>query len=415
MNYLLHFHPFYTKILLSLPGDTFYAMQEYFFDNFPQPEEQSDYFSDVNSGAARRASAPGHVPENNEAYGASEDRAARHSSGDTERENRVSETRAARRKTRAEAWARRCKTFGDRFVGRSRRSLNQCYRTSDRNLNNLYEHRIEELLPPQRKERFQLSRLLPFVRRKEDFGDWVYRHKVSVSITMGIYIISLLVFFTVRIKLERPELRNAVLVQIQPEEPPVPEEPEPEEEEKTDPDYDDRIFEDVKNRISNANARDGGLKTDRGEQLSDAEREAQELQERLAQSRANYQKGLREQAQMLEEARRKEEPKQGENEEERTHSKQQGNVVVEYDLKNRTAVSLTVAAYQCEEEGRVVVNITVTQNGEVIEASIARTSSNSTCLTDMALAAARIARFNISAEAPLRQKGTITYLFLPQR
>ena len=369
-------------------------MQEFFFDNFPQPEERSDYFSDVNPGAARRASGKIDAPEDSGGE-----------PGD----------RAARRKTWAEAWTRHCRTLGDRFTGRARRSLNQCYRTSDRNLNNLYEHRIEELLPPRRKERFQLSRLLPFIRRNEDFGDWVYRHKVSVSITMGIYIISLVVFFTVRIQLDEPELRNAILVQIQPEEPPVPEEPEPEEEEKTEPDYDDRIFEDVRNRISNANAREGGLKTDRGERLSDAEREAQEVQERLAQSRANYQKGLREQAEMLEEARSKEEPKQGDNEEERTHSKQQGNVVVEYDLKNRTAVSLTVAAYQCEEEGRVVINITVTQNGEVVEASVARSSSKSTCLTDMALAAARIARFNISADAPLRQKGTITYLFLPQR
>ena len=368
-------------------------MQQYFFDNFPQQEEKPDYFSDVNPAAERHA--------NEEPY--------------AEKTAQNAKRNSTKKETRGETWAaRQYKTLGDLFLRKSKRSLNQCYRISERNLNNLYEHRIEELLPPRKKERFHLSKILPFVRKNEDFGDWVYRHKVSVSITMGVYIIALLVFFTVRIRIEAPEMRSAVLVQIQPEEPPVPEEPEPEEE-KTEPDYDDRIFEDVKNRISNANAREGGLKTDRGERLSDAEREAQEVLDRLAQSRANYQKGLREQAEMIEEARKKEEPKKGDNEEERTHSKQQGNVVVEYDLKNRTALSLTVAAYQCEKEGRVVVNITVTQNGEVVEASIARSSSKSTCLTEMALAAARIARFNISSEAPVRQKGTITYLFLPQR
>ena len=73
-----------------------------------------------------------------------------------------------------------------------------------------------------------------------------------------------------------------------------------------------------------------------------------------------------------------------------------------------------VPAYQCEGSGQVVVAITVNRNGKVTSANIKSSSSQEDCLTDRAIEAARLSRFNLDASAPASQSGTITYLFQRQ-
>lgn len=83
-------------------------------------------------------------------------------------------------------------------------------------------------------------------------------------------------------------------------------------------------------------------------------------------------------------------------------------------LKGRSLVgSLPPPDYGAREQGRVVVEIIVDQQGKVTSASyrsVGSTTQNST-LVAAALRAARQARFNVDDNAPLSQQGTITYNF----
>ena len=86
-------------------------------------------------------------------------------------------------------------------------------------------------------------------------------------------------------------------------------------------------------------------------------------------------------------------------------------------LSGRTLASaLPRPDYGARDEGRVVVEILVDRNGRVTSAayrSSGSTTNNST-LVAAALRAARNARFNVDDNAPLSQRGTITYNFRMQ-
>ena len=84
-----------------------------------------------------------------------------------------------------------------------------------------------------------------------------------------------------------------------------------------------------------------------------------------------------------------------------------------FDLQGRSLGKggLPRPEYSVQEEGRVVVNITVNPNGHVIAASInKRTNTTSKSLRDAAVKAARKAVFN-SVSTVDNQMGTITYYF----
>ncbi|MDA0177681.1 energy transducer TonB [Mesoflavibacter profundi] len=86
------------------------------------------------------------------------------------------------------------------------------------------------------------------------------------------------------------------------------------------------------------------------------------------------------------------------------------NSTVYYSLKQRTNQYLPIPIYLCDATGKIVVNITVNQNGTVIKTSLnsASTSSNG-CLEEHALKYAKKARFDRSKLAS--QIGTITFEF----
>jgi hypothetical protein len=88
------------------------------------------------------------------------------------------------------------------------------------------------------------------------------------------------------------------------------------------------------------------------------------------------------------------------------------NSSVSYSLKDRKDQHLPPPVYLCEENGKIVINISVNSSGAVVDTSVnkaASTSSNE-CLIDSALEYARDARFNSAASA--NQIGTITYIFV---
>lgn len=84
---------------------------------------------------------------------------------------------------------------------------------------------------------------------------------------------------------------------------------------------------------------------------------------------------------------------------------------VSYSLVDRTNYKLPPPIYTCIEGGKVVVNIQVDSNGNVVAADFNEKSSGTSngCLVDNAITYALKAKFNTSGKPS--QKGTITYLF----
>ncbi|MCA0933099.1 hypothetical protein LCM02_11595 [Lutimonas saemankumensis] len=84
-----------------------------------------------------------------------------------------------------------------------------------------------------------------------------------------------------------------------------------------------------------------------------------------------------------------------------------------YRLGNRKALNKPKPEYDCNEEGRVVVSISVDQSGRVISADpgIKGTTNSAKCLLKTAKEAALKSRFNADSNAPSNQIGAIIYNF----
>ena len=84
---------------------------------------------------------------------------------------------------------------------------------------------------------------------------------------------------------------------------------------------------------------------------------------------------------------------------------------VSYSLVDRHSYVLPPPIYTCIEGGKVVINIVVDANGNVVEADFNAKSSGTSngCLVDNAITYAFKARFNSSSRSS--QKGSITYIF----
>lgn len=90
-----------------------------------------------------------------------------------------------------------------------------------------------------------------------------------------------------------------------------------------------------------------------------------------------------------------------------------GTGVGNYKLAGRKVVTKPAPKYTCNEEGIVVVAISVDQSGKVISAAAgARGTTNpARCLADQAEAAARNTKFDSNPSAAEKQSGTIVYNF----
>lgn len=91
-----------------------------------------------------------------------------------------------------------------------------------------------------------------------------------------------------------------------------------------------------------------------------------------------------------------------------------GDKGISYDLEGRGFQSLPAPKYELQEEGRVVVEVSVDRSGKVIQAipgAKGSTTLNENLLK-VAKDAAMQARFDAKPDAPAIQKGTITYNFV---
>ncbi len=240
---------------------------------------------------------------------------------------------------------------------------------------------------------------LPFDNRPVDSGEWVFDHRVGLSVTIIIYLLLGIAFLASKIFVGSPSHTQGFIIDLQDEA----EQAEPEKTKPDDGSAESFDWKSVQNRTSNENA----LKDDRGTNMSAVSSSASEAERKMQANREAYERGLREAAALsASDSKSKESTRQD--------SKVSGRVTVSFSLTNplRHERYLVKPAYRCEGGGEVVISITVNRTGEVLSAQLV--GGGDECMQQTALRSARNSLFDINESAPARQSGTITYIFIPQ-
>ncbi|MDP4188319.1 MAG: hypothetical protein Q8907_11445 [Bacteroidota bacterium] len=92
-----------------------------------------------------------------------------------------------------------------------------------------------------------------------------------------------------------------------------------------------------------------------------------------------------------------------------------GKTNIYYDLPGRSHIDLPIPIYKCEGGGEVCINIVVDERGYVTSAAVSTVKSSYTdeCFAETALRAATHSTFTPKSGSA-KQKGTLTYEFIPQ-
>ena len=262
---------------------------------------------------------------------------------------------------------------------------------------------------------------LPFEKGRTDLGSWAYEHRVGLCCMIIAYLAFGIVFVSVKIAMNQERVEGAMYIDLTDMQQALEtlQQQVPEQQDEGDD------FSNVKNRISDENGRSesvgrttastagGGASSSKSiaDFMEGLDEEAAAVAGRVKASQDAFAKGRREEQEMIARSKAQREAKEGEKE---SGVKQKGSVLISYWLPGRRDVSLYMPAYQCEGGGEVTVNITVNRNGKVVSASMKESSTNSSCINDMAILAARNSRFNVDDTGSDKQSGTITYIFVPQ-
>ena len=262
---------------------------------------------------------------------------------------------------------------------------------------------------------------LPFEKGPTDLGSWAYEHRVGLCCMIIAYLAFGIVFVSVKIAMNQERVEGAMYIDLTDMQQALEtlQQQVPEQQDEGDD------FSNVKNRISDENGRSesvgrttastagGGASSSKSiaDFMEGLDEEAAAVAGRVKASQDAFAKGRREEQEMIARSKAQREAKEGEKE---SGVKQKGSVLISYWLPGRRNVSLYMPAYQCEGGGEVTVNITVNRNGKVVSASMKESSTNSSCINDMAILAARNSRFNVDDTGSDKQSGTITYIFVPQ-
>jgi hypothetical protein len=93
-----------------------------------------------------------------------------------------------------------------------------------------------------------------------------------------------------------------------------------------------------------------------------------------------------------------------------------GATTISFNLKGRNYVYIPTPQYKCESGGKVVLDVDVNQRGYVVTATINHNLSQITeeCIAEAAKSAAMMTRFSEKSDAPAKQPGTITFIFVAQ-
>lgn len=257
---------------------------------------------------------------------------------------------------------------------------------------------------PRRRRRLDL----PFDNRREDAGEWTYRHRIGLCVTLICYLVLMIGFVSSKIVVGKREAMQGMYIDLETLAELESERDRLQREIEQKMAAEQADWRSVQNRVSNENATDERLRDDRGTNTAALNEAAAALQQQMAANSAAYEQGLAEERAIYEQSGSKG------RDEERRDQVVKGSVTVSFSLTNpvRHSRYLHIPAYLCEAGGVVVVQITVDRGGEVIAARVREGDDD--CMRDTALRAARESLFNIDQAAPERQTGTITYTFIPQ-
>lgn len=252
---------------------------------------------------------------------------------------------------------------------------------------------------------------LPFENRKEDAGEWAYDHRIGLCVTLIVYLVLAIAFVGAKIVVGGRAVQTTVYIDLNTladleEERDRLERQLQEKRESRQEEFD---WKSVKNVTSNENVLNENLKTDRGSQAAELNADAAAAAERMRANREAYERGLAE----ADAIRNPGEAGPGDDAR-REDSKVSGYVTVRLDVKNpvRRERRLVKPAFQCEGGGEVVVEIEVRPDGRITSARVL--SGGDDYMREVALRAARASTLDINPQAPERQRGTITYIFIPQ-
>lgn len=265
------------------------------------------------------------------------------------------------------------------------------------------------IVTEQKKESRPPKLHLPFENKKSDIGEWAYDHRVGLCVTLIAYLVLAIAFVAAKIVVgPKPAIQGIVidmktLAELELEKMRLEQEVRQRQMAQSEADW-----KSVRNQYSNENASTERTGSERMSNDPSLQEKAEAIGDRMRANRDAYERGLAEERAIRE--------RMGNNgtDESTPDTRAKGRVTVSFSLIDpvRMRRHLEVPAYQCEGGGEVVVNITVNPSGEVIAAKVQ--SGGDECMRQAALSAARNSLFNIDNNAPARQTGTITYLFIPQ-
>lgn len=257
----------------------------------------------------------------------------------------------------------------------------------------------------QRQRRKPLK--LPFDGRRQDAGGWAYDHRAGLSVTIIVYLLLGIAFISSKIVIHGRSSAQGMIIDLQTLEMLETERDRLEREVKRNNANID--WKSIRNLSSNENALNENLKDDRGTNTASLNASADEAERRMRSNREAYERGVAE-ARSIGENRSSDSREEGDSRD----SKIKGTVTVSYSFVNpvRYSRKLIKPAYRCEGGGEVVVDAAINQRGEVVSAQVA--SGGDECMRRTALEAARNSVFDYNESAPVRQSGTITYIFIPQ-
>ena len=238
------------------------------------------------------------------------------------------------------------------------------------------------------------------------------RHKVGILGTIALNLILAILFFVFELK-GRPHLHDTMVMLDFESEYEIVEPIEPEQSEPLLPQdalNPDQEWEAIRNIAVDATKEDlnPGVTDEKEIDADELYQEAQRIREEMQRNRELWEDAQNDDfVDIPNVEEKKAEP------EEVGHYK--GPTVISYFLKDRKARRLPVPAYKCEGGGQVVVDIEVEPNGTVSKASIDEANSViDDCMNQAAINAALASLFTASNKTQFVEKGSITYLFVPQ-
>lgn len=267
---------------------------------------------------------------------------------------------------------------------------------------------MTEKLPDNKPQPARRPRLkLPFDNRKSDAGAWTYDHRIGLSVTLIVYLVLMITFVSSKIIVGNRPSTQGMYIDLQSLAELEKERDRLQQEIERKQQQDPIDWRSIQNQVSNENALNDKLKDDRGTNAAALSEAAAEAEKQMRANRNAYEQGLAEERAISQRTGKG-------NEQEHQDRKVKGRVTVSFSLTNpvRTSRHLVIPAYLCEGGGDVMVEITVNRSGKVTGAKVIEGGDD--CMRSTALRAANASRFNIDNAAPTSQKGTITYIFIPQ-